>query len=153
MGLAGTHPRVPRAGRSSHCATLHHSPAALANQGGPRWLRVIKGEDQLQEGLEGEYRAAQAYQPDLLLGKAIEQNILSAITWHVQDNKGHQAHPAGIYGWWCQQVSVKSSGKMCCHPPDPDGRGRRRFGCIVLKAVSRTRDLKISALPLTLMGK
>ena len=32
-----------------------------------------------------------------VLGKVMEQVILSAIMWHMQGQPGEQAHPAGLY--------------------------------------------------------
>ncbi|KAK4817096.1 hypothetical protein QYF61_027927 [Mycteria americana] len=59
------------AGRSAHQATFNPLSAILAHQG----------------GLEGRSRELQACQSDLGAGEGYEQIVLSAITWHVQDNQ------------------------------------------------------------------
>lgn len=71
-----------RAGRSAQQAAASHLPAALAEWRGLRWLEVGKRGTYLQEGPEGG-----SVTLTLVLRKVMEQLILSAITWQVEDRQ------------------------------------------------------------------
>ncbi|KAK4824370.1 hypothetical protein QYF61_014030 [Mycteria americana] len=84
MGLDGIHPRVLRE-LAEVLTTFNPLSAVLANRGGPTGLEFSKCDAHLQEWLDlGNYRPVSLTS---VPGKVMEQLILSAITWHVQDNQ------------------------------------------------------------------
>lgn len=121
VGLAGIHPRVPR-----ELAFIAHQQLWLTRE------VPVTGDHQMRG-------------PSTRRVKRIDHLECHHMACARQQGG---SGPSSRSSWMMLPASICEIfwQSVCYHPPDPEGRGRGRFGCIILKAVSSTMDLKISAL-------
>ncbi|GAB0182690.1 mitochondrial enolase superfamily member 1 [Grus japonensis] len=84
------------AGRNAHQATLHHLSAILLTEQVPVDWRLANMTPVYKKGWKedpGNYRPVSL---TLVPGKLVEQNILSSIMWHVQDNQAIRPSQHGV---------------------------------------------------------